>query len=86
MPDSVLKIADNIINGDRRDAYGDVRKSFAAVAETWGDILHVDVTPQQVALCMVALKLHREANSHKRDNLIDLCGYAALLDQLYEPA
>lgn len=79
---SILAEADTIINGPRRDAYGDVRQSFTAVAHTWSDILKHPVTPQQVALCMIALKLHREANKPSRDNRVDVCGYTALLDRL----
>ena len=28
-----------------------------------------------MALMMVLLKVYREINSHKRDNLVDACGY-----------
>lgn len=82
-PASVLTEAASLISGERRDSYGTVEESFARVARTWSDILKCDVTPQKVALCMIALKLHREANSSKRDNRVDICGYAALLDQLH---
>lgn len=42
----------------------------------WGAILGVEVTPVQVGLCMIALKISRECNMHKRDNLTDIAGYA----------
>lgn len=47
-------------------------------------MIGVSVTPQQVCLCMVQLKIARELNKPTRDNRVDLCGYAALLDQLEE--
>lgn len=79
---SILTEADTIINGPRRDAYGSVERSFGKVAATWTGILGTEVTPQHVALCMIALKLHREANKSARDNRVDMVGYVALLDQI----
>jgi len=79
---TILEEADAAINGPRRESYGDVLESFVSIADVWSTILRAPVTPQQVALCMIALKLLREANKHSRDNLVDLCGYAALLAQI----
>jgi hypothetical protein len=31
---------------------------------------------------MIGLKLLRESNSHSRDNLVDIAGYTALLEQI----
>ena len=80
--ESVLQEADRLINGDRREAYGDVRWSFEAVAAGWAQILKAPVTAEQVALCMVWLKVMREVNGPKRDNLVDICGYAGLAEKL----
>ena len=33
---------------------------------------------------MIAVKLIRERHKHKRDNLVDLCGYAEILNRLEE--
>lgn len=79
-----FRVAESLINGDRREAYGEVKESFARVAGIWSAILNQPVTPQQVALCMVALKLCREAHAHSFDNLVDICGYAGLLEKLTE--
>ena len=80
---SILEEASEIIKGDRREAYGPVEQSFKESAAIWSVVLKTPVTPQQVALCMIGLKLQREANSAKRDNRTDLLGYTLLLDQLY---
>ena len=80
---SILTEAAHIINGPRRDAYGPVTESFTNIAAVWSAILRTTVTPPQVALCMIALKLLREAHSAARDNRVDICGYAALLDGLH---
>lgn len=80
---AVLEEAKHLICGDRRVDYGDVEDSFKDVAYIWSRIFKVDVTPEQVALAMAGLKLCREFNAHKHDNLTDICGYAALADYLH---
>lgn len=84
MSESVLQEADRIINGPRHDDYGDVRWSFEAVARGWSEIIRAPVTAEQVALCMVWLKVMREVNGHKRDNLTDAAGYIGLAARLME--
>lgn len=84
MPESVLAEADRVINGEKREAYGDVRQSFEAVAAGWSQLFGVTVTAEQVALAMVWLKVCREANRHQRDNLVDIAGYTGLAAQLTE--
>jgi len=78
-----LDNAKELINGPRRAAYGPVEESFNRVALMWTAILQKEITPHQVALMMVAFKISREANSHKQDNLDDIAGYTALLEELY---
>ncbi len=81
---SCLDNAKQLIDGPRRQAYGPVRESFGRVALAWSGILNKEITPQQVALMMIAFKVMRESNSHQADNIDDIAGYAALLEQLYE--
>lgn len=86
-PDRPLTILDHaydLVHGDRRTAYGPVEESFDHIAAVWSVVLKTTVTPHQVALCMAGLKLCREANSHKQDNLIDLAAYAYLADLVVE--
>ena len=80
---SVLLKAEEIINGERRSAYGDAKLSFGKVAKIWSVILNTEVTASQVALCMTGLKIVRECANHKEDNLIDAAGYLGLADQVY---
>lgn len=79
---SVALEAHKIIHGPRRASYGPVEESFKKVALGWSVLFHTTVTPQQVALAMIWLKVCREANATHRDNAVDICGYADLLDQL----
>lgn len=81
--ESILKQADKIINGSRRTSYGDANESFSNIAKAWSIILKIEVTKEQVDLCMIMLKVVRESNKHKQDNLTDICGYAQLLDNMY---
>lgn len=80
--ETILQEADRLINGDRHEAYGDVRQSFEAVAAGWSALFRCTVTAEQVALAMVWLKVMREAHAHKRDNLVDIGGYAGLAAKL----
>ena len=80
----ILDEAKEIIQGERREAYGPVHESFEKIARLWSEVMGYKVTPQQVALCMVQLKIAREIARPKKDNRIDIINYAALLDQLHE--
>lgn len=76
MSNSILIEADGLVNGDRAKAYGHPSKDFERTAAMWSAILGFPVEPRMVGLCMIALKISRECNAHKRDNLVDIAGYA----------
>jgi len=78
---SVLREADEIINGERQQDYGTPLQSFTTIAGLWSPILGVDVTPEQVALCMIGVKIARYNNGGgQRDSLIDIAGYAGCIE------
>lgn len=79
---TINQTAAAIVSGPRRKSYGDAKASFERIARSWSDILRSPVTSRQVALCMVALKVLRDSNKPKRDNLVDIAGYAELADKL----
>jgi hypothetical protein len=64
-----------LVTGDRRDSYGHPSRNFQDIADLWSVILKTEVTAEQVALCMVQVKIAREINVSKRDNLVDAIGY-----------
>lgn len=75
-PRSVLAEADGLIFGPRQADYGHPRTDFTRTGRMWAAILGIpEVTAAQVGLCMAALKISREVNHHKRDNLVDAAGY-----------
>jgi uncharacterized protein DUF6378 len=84
MPENILKQADALVNGDRQDAYGHPFHDFSRTAKMWSAILGIEVTPEQVGLCMCAVKISRECNKPKLDNLVDLAGYAQTVQMVRE--
>ena len=78
--ETIATEAIELVTGDRQSTYGHPAKNFEDTARLWSVILGIEVTPQQVALCMVQLKLAREVFSPKRDNLVDAIGYLLALD------
>lgn len=61
-----------------QEDYGSPAESFARIAALWSAYLGHPVSRKDVAVCMVLLKLAREATSHKRDNLLDAAGYIGI--------
>ena len=56
---------------------------MAAIAARWSITLGHPVTPAQVVLCMIDLKLARLGHDPKyRDGPLDVIGYAALLHEV----
>ena len=74
----VLLTARDLITGDRAKAYGNAKDNLQRTATMWGVVLGIEVTPRQVADCMIALKLARNVNETSFDSYVDVCGYAAI--------
>lgn len=80
--ESVLQEAERLVNGEKRNDYGSATDACNDIASHWSVILKTEVTPEQVCLCMVAMKIVRECNKSKRDNVVDIAGYAAVLEKV----
>ena len=81
-PETFLDQAANIL-ADRRSTYGDPRQSMVAIAARWSITLGQPVTPAQVVLCMIDLKLARLVRDPRHlDSLRDVAGYAAVLREV----
>lgn len=93
-PTSVPLEAHDIVNGPRAESYGDAVDNFRRISKITNSILsdservHLNragaVTPAICCKVLMAVKLGRQAHSHGRDNLVDLCGYAEILNRLEE--
>jgi hypothetical protein len=72
---------------DREDQYGTPTRLFDEIARIWTVILSFEVEPEQVALCMVGVKLARLSHNWSHgDSIKDVAGYAAILSQLVNEA
>jgi hypothetical protein len=80
--ESVLQEAERIINGERRESYGGALESFDRIAKLWEPILGGGVTAEQVALCMIQLKVARYLVGQQRDSIVDIAGYAGCLEKI----
>ena len=76
----ILKTALKLTTVDRHSEYGDCTVELDRVATMWSVIFETEITPNQVALAMIALKITRQMHSNKKDNWIDIAGYARIGD------
>ncbi|HRQ75567.1 MAG TPA: DUF4406 domain-containing protein [Phycisphaerales bacterium] len=80
--ESILDCAKRLTSGVRNSDYGHPAEDFDRTARMWSGILASKlregetISALDVPLCMIAVKLAREAHRHKRDNLVDIAGYA----------
>ena len=67
----------------RESIYELPQELFAQLAARWSLVLGMDVTPAQVALCLIDLKLARlTRNPSHLDSVVDVAGYAAILSEV----
>lgn len=64
-----------LVFGDRHADYGHPLDNLDRAARIWSVVLGIDVTAEQVCLCMEGMKIAREVNRPKIDNPIDGIGY-----------
>lgn len=83
---TILEEANEIAGESRSRDYGHPFQNHQRIADIWnvqlGPKLKAPITPREVALMMVGLKLAREVNSPKRDNLVDAAGYIKCVDMI----
>jgi hypothetical protein len=81
--EEILQEALRLTSTDRQKNYGEPFINHKRIADIWTVLLGVDVTPSQVALCMVGVKLARlvETPDHQ-DSFVDLCAYGAIAGEI----
>jgi hypothetical protein len=82
--DSILQKAESLVKGDRGKNYGHPIVDFSRTARLWTALKDVEFSASDVAKFMIAVKLSRETNRPKRDNRVDIAGYALTLDMVEE--
>jgi hypothetical protein len=67
----------------RRREYGEPVDLFEEVAKRWSLALGTEISPAQVVLCLIDLKLARLARDPRHfDSQADVAGYAACLREV----
>jgi len=81
---SILTEAIEVSGESRQRDYGHPLINHERIAAFWNvqiaNKLKAPIEPREVALMMIALKLAREVNTPKRDNLVDIVGYVNCVD------
>ncbi|NBQ69807.1 MAG: hypothetical protein EBU46_13690 [Nitrosomonadaceae bacterium] len=83
---SICEEADKIVTNERQSAYGTPKQNFQITA----DMLNAagfsfrgeKLKPEDVGLMMIMVKVARQSFKHKRDSLVDICGYAKCIDMI----
>ena len=81
---AILKEAAAVLE-TRAETYGPADTALRAIAARWSLTLGQPITPAQVVLCMIDLKMVRLArDTAHRDSLVDVIGYAALMPEVQQ--
>jgi hypothetical protein len=78
-PEDVAAYAARLVSDDRQHEYGHPLDNLDRAARIWEVILGAPVTAEQVALCMVGMKIARQVHKPKADTVVDVIGYALTL-------
>lgn len=81
-PQDLAEYASRLVFDNRNSDYGHPLDNLDRAAKIWAVILGVEVTAEQVALCMVGMKMAREINKPKLDNTTDGIGYWLTLAEI----
>lgn len=82
--ESILKEAERTTHGDRQQDYGHPFDNHDRIAKLANILLGRGLTASDIALIMICVKLSREVCNPKRDNRVDLAGFAWVLDRCRE--
>jgi hypothetical protein len=93
--DSITADAHKLVYGDRQFAYAHPVEDWTRTVDIFRAITNIEMTPEEGALFMAAVKLSRIAYGLEqmhpaelvRDSVVDLAGYAEVLwgIMIYEP-
>jgi len=89
-PESALLEAHRLVHGDRGHNYGhpidDFTRTAGMLTALFRDKLkdEAQITAADVPQIVICIKLSREQNKPKRDNRVDIAGYAETLEMVHE--
>ena len=81
---AVLDEVKGLICSERASQYGPYDVECERSSKIASLLTGVELKPEHIPLILIAVKMSRETNLHKRDNIVDLVGYAALYEQMVE--
>ena len=84
---NVLEQANEIANKrseEKERQYGPMLETHKRTAQLCSLLCRKEITTKDVYMMKIAMKLAREAYSHKTDNLVDLCAYISGLQEYWE--
>lgn len=77
----VLKEAHEVLAA-RAKEYAAPLDGFGLTAKYWSALFAIPITAEQVALAFLLNKVARQSHQRKRDNLVDIAGYAGVLEAI----
>lgn len=77
----LLKEAAQCVQTDRISQYGEPEDCFKLIAQLWSSYTGHEISPRQTCMMMVLVKIARDANAPKFDNLVDMVGYALCIER-----
>jgi hypothetical protein len=83
-PMNILEEAQEATSGERPDSYGHPKVAFSRTAALWSAYLGIEIKSEQIPMMMILLKVGRDLHKPKRDNLVDIAGYARARERMNE--
>jgi hypothetical protein len=81
---NILLEANDLVSGERSAEHGHPAPNLDRIAALWHAAFGWDVTGENVALAMVLFKVARAIAGKTRDNLVDIAGYARVIEMIWD--
>jgi hypothetical protein len=85
---NILEEANELVNGARQASYGhpldDFQRTAGMLSAMLAHKLKEPITAEEIGLIMCCVKISRQINRAKRDNLVDLAGYACTVSMVLD--
>jgi len=77
-----LEEAARIVTGQRQFDYGNKYENHKNISDLWSAYLDKEVSPHDVAICMLLVKVARLKHRKTKDCYLDMAGYAAIAGEI----
>lgn len=68
---------------EKHKEYGNIQDNIKRIT-SYAKMLGAEVTIQDIFIVLISLKLSRESNAHKEDNILDLVAYLTAYNDFME--